>query len=89
MTAKKAKAKTTVAELQGMPGRDAAGRSAVKYLAKKAAVLNAREDLAKVAEELADELKKSNRKSISVEGSVLSLKHVEADQILCKKAQSA
>jgi len=74
--------KTKQLGLSGMPKLDKVGKAAKKYLAAREGVDTAKADYTSAAMSLVNELRKSKRQQIKVEGVTITLKHVVAQDLL-------
>ena len=73
-------------ELGNMPPRDAVGDAAVKYLKAREKAVTAKEKAEDASKELVAAMRSKRRKDIKVEGVIITLSHMEAqDKLKVKK----
>ena len=81
--------KSVQADLKIKVKTDAVGRAAKAYLKARDALATAKENADDAAANLVKKMRDSKRQSINVEGHVVTLKHVEAqDALTVKKAKT-
>jgi hypothetical protein len=75
-------AKGKQAEMKGLGKRDAVGRAAKKFLGAREGVTSAKEALEDASATLVKLMREKRRQEIKIEGVIVSLRHIESQDML-------